>query len=260
MSSLPRPSELELAILRVLWRRGPSTVRVIFEDLKKERELGYNTILKTMLILLDKGLILRDESRRSHVYRTVLKERETQAGLLQDLVQKAFGGSVKNLVLTAIKESRLTLEETAEIRDFSILRSRSDNPRDLRSSVRVPLGRPIQLWGPDPRRPLATAVNLSRGGLLVRSATPPPVGSPCELGIARFGTGGGGFLAMGTVVRSDAGGTAIRFANAINKKIYEDILEEFSAPGDAPLANAYLRFENHQAADGVTLLEGRLTH
>lgn len=116
MSELPRPTEFELAILRVLWRRETATVRQVFEDLKNERQLGYNTVLKTMLILLDKGLVVRDESERSHVYRASRKEQETQASLLRDLLHRAFGGSSQKFVMAALKEAPLSLEEESEIK------------------------------------------------------------------------------------------------------------------------------------------------
>lgn len=116
MSELPRPTEFELAILRVLWRRESATVRQVFEDLKMERLLGYNTVLKTMLILLDKGLVVRDESERSHVYRASRQEQETQAGLLRDLLHRAFGGSSQKLVMAALKEAPLSREEASEVR------------------------------------------------------------------------------------------------------------------------------------------------
>jgi len=116
MSDLPRPTEFELAILRVLWRRETATVRQVFEDLKEERQLGYNTVLKTMLILLDKGLVVRDESERSHVYRASRKEQDTQASLLRDLLKRAFGGSSQKLMMAALKEAPLSPDEASEIK------------------------------------------------------------------------------------------------------------------------------------------------
>ena len=74
MTDLPRPSDFELAILRVLWRRGSATVREIHEDLLNERQQGYTTVLKTMQIMLEKGLLERDEAGKSHVYRAALAE------------------------------------------------------------------------------------------------------------------------------------------------------------------------------------------
>lgn len=116
MSNLPQPTDLELAILRILWRQEPATVRQVFEELRKERDLGYNTVLKMMLVLLDKGLVVRDASQRSHVYRATQREQETQAGLLRDLLRRAFGGSARKFVMAAIQESTLSPEEEAEIR------------------------------------------------------------------------------------------------------------------------------------------------
>ncbi|MBL0311292.1 MAG: BlaI/MecI/CopY family transcriptional regulator [Holophagaceae bacterium] len=116
MTDLPRPSKFELAILRVLWSRETATVRQIFEELQKERPLGYTTVLKTILIMLEKGLVVRDESERSHIYRATQKEQETQASLLHDLVHRAFGGSAQKLVMAAIKEGALSLKEEVEIK------------------------------------------------------------------------------------------------------------------------------------------------
>lgn len=116
MSELPRPAEFELTILRILWRKGTATVREVFEELRLERQLGYTTVLKTMLILLDKGLVLRDTSQRSHIYRAASQEQETQSSLMRDLFQKAFGGSAKKLVMAAIKEAPLSREDEAEIK------------------------------------------------------------------------------------------------------------------------------------------------
>lgn len=116
MSNLPRPSEFELAILRVLWGRGSATVREVFVELQKERHLGYTTVLKTMLILLEKKLVVRDESERSHVYRAARAEQETQASLMKDLLDRAFGGSARKLVLAALNEAPLSVEEEKEVR------------------------------------------------------------------------------------------------------------------------------------------------
>lgn len=99
-----RPSDGELAILRVLWDRGPSTVRDVHADLSKGRDIGYTTVLKLMQIMVDKGLASRDESARSHVYRAAQAEEPTQACLLRDLMDKAFEGSAASLVLRALSE------------------------------------------------------------------------------------------------------------------------------------------------------------
>jgi len=116
MTDAPRPSDFELAILRVLWRRGSATVREIHEDLLHERQQGYTTVLKTMQIMLEKGLLERDEAGKSHVYRAALAEQVTQAGMLKDLLAKVFGGSTRKLVLAALKESPLSAAEEAELK------------------------------------------------------------------------------------------------------------------------------------------------
>lgn len=116
MTDLPRPSDFELAILRVLWRRGFATVRQIHEDLLQERQLGYTTVLKTMQIMLEKGLLDREASAKSHIYRPALAEQETQAGIMKDLLQKVFGGSTRKLVMAALKESPMSRQEELEIK------------------------------------------------------------------------------------------------------------------------------------------------
>jgi len=116
MTTLPRPSDFELAILRVLWRRGSATVRQIHEDLLQERQQGYTTVLKTMQIMLEKGLLERDEAGKSHVYRAALAEADAQSGMLKDLLAKVFGGSTRKLVMAVLKESPMSSEEEAEIK------------------------------------------------------------------------------------------------------------------------------------------------
>jgi BlaI family penicillinase repressor len=114
--SLPRPTDAELAILRVLWQRGPSTVRVVTEALAAHREVGYTTALKLLQIMTDKGLVRRDESQRTHVYTARLSEEQTQKQLVGDLLERAFGGSAQKLVMRALSVRRASPEELAEIR------------------------------------------------------------------------------------------------------------------------------------------------
>src|SRR5918912_469270 len=113
---LPRPTDAELEILKVLWRRGPSTVREVFETFGETKVTGYTTVLKLMQIMADKGLVKRDESERAHRYEATLAEGETQRRLVGDLLQKAFDGSAKKLVLQALSSKRATADELAEIR------------------------------------------------------------------------------------------------------------------------------------------------
>ena len=95
----PKPTEGELSILAVLWDRGPSTVRQVFEVLSAERDLGYTTVLKMLQIMQEKGLVARDETERTHVYRAKESAEATQATLVDDLMERAFGGSAMKLVM-----------------------------------------------------------------------------------------------------------------------------------------------------------------
>jgi predicted transcriptional regulator len=111
----PRPTDAELAILRVLWDRGASTVRQVHEALAT-RETGYTTTLKLMQIMAEKGLVKRNETERSHVYSASAGEEQTQRQLVQDLVDRAFGGSAAQLVLRALSAEGASDAELTEIR------------------------------------------------------------------------------------------------------------------------------------------------
>ena len=112
---LSRPTNAELGILRVLWGRGPSTVREVHEAMGPGRT-GYTTVLKLMQIMADKGLVRRDESRRSHVYAAAVAEAETQRRLVADLLDRAFAGSAGKLVMQALSSRRASRSELDEIR------------------------------------------------------------------------------------------------------------------------------------------------
>ena len=112
----PRPTDAELAILRVLWDRGPSTVREVHAALSVRQASGYTTVLKLLQIMTDKGLVVRDESQRAHVYTSRLGELRTQRQILGDLVDRAFNGSPAKLVLQALAGRRATEEELRDIR------------------------------------------------------------------------------------------------------------------------------------------------
>jgi predicted transcriptional regulator len=114
----PRPSEVELAILHVLWEHGPSTVREVHEHVGKARKTGYTTVLKLMQIMAAKGMVKRDMTRRSHVYRAVMKRTGTQRRLVADLLHRVFRGSGQDLVMQALSAHRASSEEIAEIRSF----------------------------------------------------------------------------------------------------------------------------------------------
>ena len=115
-TELPRPTDAELEILKVLWRRGPSTVREVFETLGETKGTGYTTVLKLMQIMAEKGLVVRDESERAHRYEAAAPEDETQRRLVGDLLRKAFDGSAKKLVMQALSTERASAEELSEIR------------------------------------------------------------------------------------------------------------------------------------------------
>lgn len=117
-AELSRPTGGELAILRVLWRRGPSTVRQVHEVLSEERETGYTTVLKLMQIMTEKGLVGRDESQRTHVYQARLTQEQTQQQLVGDLLDKAFGGSASQLVMRALAAKAASADELARIRQL----------------------------------------------------------------------------------------------------------------------------------------------
>lgn len=112
----PRPTDAELAILRVLWERGPSTVREVHDLLSVSHDSGYTTVLKLMQIMTDKGLVDRDESQRAHVYTSRLGEQRTQRQLLGDLMDRAFGGSPTKLVMQALSASKASAEDLTVIR------------------------------------------------------------------------------------------------------------------------------------------------
>ncbi|BDU78547.1 BlaI/MecI/CopY family transcriptional regulator [Mesoterricola sediminis] len=113
---LPRPTDGELAILRVLWDRGPSTVRQVHEVLSADKDLGYTTVLKLLQVMTDKGLVARDDRERSHVYRSAQSADATRAHLVHDLMDRAFGGSAAQLVMQALSERPASREELEAIR------------------------------------------------------------------------------------------------------------------------------------------------
>ena len=112
-----RPTDGELEILRVLWIRGPSTVRQVHQALMPEKQTAYNTTLKLLQIMNDKGIVTRDGSQRPQVYRAALPEGQMQQRLVWDFLQRAFGGSARKLV-AALTATDISQEELAEIRQL----------------------------------------------------------------------------------------------------------------------------------------------
>ena len=111
----PRPTETELAILKVLWEAGPLPVREIQRIMDAARPTGYTTVLKMLQIMLEKGLVERDDSQRPQIYKVRQSRERTQRQILRDLTERAFGGSVKALVLQALATRKSTPEEIEEI-------------------------------------------------------------------------------------------------------------------------------------------------
>ena len=113
---VPRPTDAELEILNVLWQRGAATVREVHDDLSARKPTVYTTVLKTLQIMTEKGLVERDESQRAHLYRARLAQDETQRQLLNDLLARAFDGSASKLVMQALSAKEASAEELTEIR------------------------------------------------------------------------------------------------------------------------------------------------
>jgi len=112
----PRPTGAELAILQVLWEHGPATVREVHERLREDKGTGYTTVLKTLQIMADKGLVRRDETRRAHVYQAKIRRERTQSQIVREVMDRVFAGSASRLVLHALSTKRASAEEIAEIR------------------------------------------------------------------------------------------------------------------------------------------------
>lgn len=125
----PRPTPAETEILAVLWDRGPSTVRAVLDALEPTRDIGYTTVLKLLQIMTGKGLVLRDESDRTHVYRAARAREVVQRELVGDLIDRAFDGSAAELVMRALSSAKPTAEEIEKIREHLDALSRGRRPR-----------------------------------------------------------------------------------------------------------------------------------
>ena len=112
---LAKPTNAELEILTVLWSIGPATVREVYEAINRRRPAQYSTTLKFMQIMANKGLLRRDEKQRAHVYEAVKTQAWTQRQLAGDLLERAFGGSPKALLVGALSARKATKEELAEL-------------------------------------------------------------------------------------------------------------------------------------------------
>jgi len=115
---LPKPTNAELEILTVLWSIGPATVREVYDAINRHRSAEYNTTLKFMQIMAEKGLLLRNESQRAHVYEPAKPREWTQRQLAGDLLDRAFSGSAKALLVGALSARKFTKGELTELRKF----------------------------------------------------------------------------------------------------------------------------------------------
>jgi predicted transcriptional regulator len=110
------PTNAEHEVLRLLWKRGPQTVRDVFAIIGRRRDVGYTTVLKTLQVMQEKGLVTRDASERSHVYAAAVPEAAVNKRLVADLVDRAFDGSAAGLVMHALSAERASPDELREIR------------------------------------------------------------------------------------------------------------------------------------------------
>lgn len=128
----PRPTDAEIGILQVLWRRGPSTVRQVLQaldDEQNDRRVGYTTVLKLLQIMLGKGWVARDESSRRHVYEAGVSREDARSRLVGNLLARAFGGSPSGLVLHALSSQPVSEDELDRIEEAiaEVRRRRSDD-------------------------------------------------------------------------------------------------------------------------------------
>ncbi len=112
------PTDKELAILKVLWAKGPSTVRQVNDEINKQEKTGYTTTLKLMQIMTDKGLLIRDDSTFKHVYEPAASAEDTENRIVGDMLDKVFAGSAEKLVMRALSAKQITAEERKNIRQI----------------------------------------------------------------------------------------------------------------------------------------------
>jgi BlaI family transcriptional regulator, penicillinase repressor len=115
---LPKPTNAELEILTVLWSIGPATVREVYDVISRRRSAEYSTTLKFMQIMADKGLLMRNAKQRAHVYEAAKPREWTQRQLAGDLLDRAFSGSAKALLVGALSAREITRQELSDLRKF----------------------------------------------------------------------------------------------------------------------------------------------
>lgn len=116
MTRLQKPTEVELKFLRILWELGPATVKEVHAHLNRREDYAYTGVLRMLQVMLEKGLVTRDESSRSHVYAAAHSRSAMEGGLVADLTERLFGGSAADLVLAALRAGKVSAEEKARIR------------------------------------------------------------------------------------------------------------------------------------------------
>src|SRR5271156_525873 len=115
---LPKPTEVELELLRALWEKGSASVRELHEVVSRQRALGYTSVLKTLQIMTEKGLVERTEAGKAHIYHAAASQEETQSQLLRDLSERLFAGSAAQLAMHALSMSPASSDELEEIRNL----------------------------------------------------------------------------------------------------------------------------------------------
>lgn len=111
-----KPTEVELKLLRILWELGPASVKEVHARLNRQEEYAYTGVLRMLQVMLEKGLVVRDESQRSHVYAPAHSRAAMEGGLVADLAERLFGGSAAALALAALQSGPVSAEEKARIR------------------------------------------------------------------------------------------------------------------------------------------------
>ena len=115
-NELPQPTDRELTILGILWDTGSATVRQVNELMNKNKATGYTTTLKLMQIIIEKGLLVRDDSQFKHIYKPAISQEKTQKQLVGDLLERAFSGSAEKLVMRALSAKKVSAKELSKIR------------------------------------------------------------------------------------------------------------------------------------------------
>ena len=113
---IPQPTERELMILAILWKAGPGTVKYVNEEMNKTERVGYTTTLKLMQIMMEKELLVRDDSQFKHIYKPAIPEESTQNQLVGDLLERGFGGSAEKLVMRALSAKKVSRKELVKIK------------------------------------------------------------------------------------------------------------------------------------------------